>query len=68
MSLSQAIDAHAPVPLAETRAARCWRLCHEVNKRLSDSSPRVKETLPSQRPHRILTSADVDAIRSVMPG
>lgn len=24
MSLSPAIDAHAPVPLAETRAARCW--------------------------------------------
>lgn len=37
-------------------------VCHEV----SDSSPRVEETPPSQRPHRILTSADVDTSRSMI--
>lgn len=64
MSLSPVIDVQSPVPLAETRAALLVVLCHEV----SDSSARVEETPPSQRPHRILTSADVDTSRSVMPG
>lgn len=66
MSLSPAIDAHAPVPLAETRAAHCWWYAMKLSD--SSSSLRVEETPPSQRPHRILTSANVDAIRSVMPG